>query len=67
VLKALQETFPGVPDSVLAQSVQQVDWPASGAMSQATWNSTLAFLTSLGTIPGGAKITSSNWTNKYLP
>jgi NitT/TauT family transport system substrate-binding protein len=67
VLKALQETFPGVPDSVLAKSVQQVDWPASGAMSQSTWNSTLAFLTSLGTIQGGAKLTSSNWTNKYLP
>lgn len=67
VLKALRQTFPSVPDSVLVKSVRQVGWPASGAMSQSTWNSTLAFLTSLGAIKGGAKVTSSNWTNEYLP
>jgi NitT/TauT family transport system substrate-binding protein len=67
VLKAAEQTLPGVPDSVLTKSVQQVTWSADGSMSQADWNTTLSFLTSLGSVQGGAKITSSNWTNKYLP
>jgi NitT/TauT family transport system substrate-binding protein len=67
VLKAAQQTLPGVPDSVLTKSVQSVSWSADGSMSQTDWNKTLAFLTSLGSVQGGAKITSSNWTNKYLP
>jgi NitT/TauT family transport system substrate-binding protein len=67
VLKAAQQTLPGVPDSVLTKSVQSVSWSADGSMSQASWNTTLSFLTSLGSVQGGAKVTSSNWTNKYLP
>jgi ABC-type nitrate/sulfonate/bicarbonate transport system substrate-binding protein len=67
VLSAAEKTLPGVPDPVLKASLAQVVWPKNGAMSQSTWNKTLAFLNSLGTDSGGAKITSGNWTNKYLP
>ena len=66
VLKVAAKTLPGIPDSVLSSSLQQVVWPANAAMSQADWNKTLAFLNSLGAIPSGAKITSANWTNQFL-
>ncbi|MFJ4621692.1 ABC transporter substrate-binding protein [Streptomyces sp. NPDC088812] len=67
VLKAAQKSLKGVPDSVVQASLQQVDWPASGAMDAAGWKKTMAFLDSLGTLPANAEVTSDNWTNKYLP
>jgi NitT/TauT family transport system substrate-binding protein len=67
VLKAAQKSLTGVPDGVVQASLQQVDWPTSGTMDAAGWTRTMAFLKSLGTLPGGAKVTSDNWTNKYLP
>ena len=66
VLKVAAQTLPGVPTSVLSASLQQVVWPKDAAMTQTDWSLTLAFLNSLGTISGGAKVTSDNWTNQYL-
>jgi NitT/TauT family transport system substrate-binding protein len=66
VLHAAAATMPGIPDTVLTGSLQQVVWPADASMSQADWTKTLAFLNSLGTIQGGANVTSANWTNQYL-
>ncbi|MET7573967.1 ABC transporter substrate-binding protein [Streptomyces sp. NPDC005492] len=67
VLKAAQKSLKGVPDGVVQASLQQVDWPTSGAMDADGWKKTMAFLTSLGTLPDGAKVTADDWTNKYLP
>ncbi|MEU9157569.1 ABC transporter substrate-binding protein [Streptomyces sp. NPDC048417] len=67
VLKAAQKSLTGVPDSVVQASLQQVDWPTSGSMDAVGWKKTMAFLDSLGTLPAGAKVTTDNWTNKYLP
>ena len=66
MLKAAAATLPGVPDTVLTGSLQQVVWPADAKMTQADWNKTLAFLTSLGTISGGVNVTSDSWSNQYL-
>ena len=67
VLDVAAKNLPGIPTKVLQASLQQVGWPASGKMTEADWNTTLAFLNSLGTTPGGAKVPSSDWTNTYLP
>ncbi|MBT2225267.1 ABC transporter substrate-binding protein [Nonomuraea sp. NEAU-A123] len=67
VLGVVQKTLPNVPADVLKNSLELVDWAQSGKMSDADWSTTIAFLNSLGTIKDGAKITSSNWTNEYLP
>jgi NitT/TauT family transport system substrate-binding protein len=67
VLKAAQKALKGVPDDVVEGSLQQVEWPTDGSMSAAGWKKTMAFLDSLGTLPSNAKVTTGNWTNKYLP
>jgi NitT/TauT family transport system substrate-binding protein len=67
VLQAAQKSLQGIPDGVVQSSLQQVEWPAQGAMDDAGWTKTMTFLTSLGTLPQGAKVTSENWTDKYLP
>jgi NitT/TauT family transport system substrate-binding protein len=66
VLKAAATTLPGVPDTVLSGSLQQVVWPADAKMTQADWTKTVAFLNSLGTISGGVDVTTDSWTNQYL-
>ncbi|MFJ9541418.1 ABC transporter substrate-binding protein [Streptomyces sp. NPDC101225] len=67
VTKAAQKSLTGAPNSVVQASLQQVEWPTSGSMDAAGWKKTMAFLTSLGTLPSGAEVTTDNWTNKYLP
>ncbi|MET8664263.1 ABC transporter substrate-binding protein [Streptomyces tendae] len=67
VLQAAQKALDGVPDNVVEDSLQQVEWPADGSMNAAGWKKTMAFLDSLGTLSDGAKVTTDNWTNKYLP
>ncbi|MFK0172175.1 ABC transporter substrate-binding protein [Streptomyces sp. NPDC090306] len=67
VLDVAQKALPGVPADVLRSSLQQVDWPAKGAMSAADWQKTQAFIDSLGALPKGTSVSSSDWTNKYLP
>ncbi|KOU69142.1 nitrate ABC transporter substrate-binding protein [Streptomyces sp. MMG1533] len=66
VLKVAQKTLPGVPDDVLTSSVAQVDWPKSGELTEAGLNRTVAFVKSIGAVPD-AKVSSDDWTNKYLP
>ena len=66
VLSVAEKTLPNIPASVLQNSLAQVVWPTSGAMSAADWTKTQAFLDSLGTLPSGDKISSKNWTNTYL-
>jgi len=67
VQSVARKALPGVPANVIKSSLPLVDWPADGAMRTAGWNTTLAFINSLGTLPGTAKVTSDNWTDKYLP
>ncbi|GAA0231869.1 hypothetical protein GCM10009527_030510 [Actinomadura nitritigenes] len=67
VLSVARKVQSGVPDPVLQSSVALVEWPKSGAMDDAGWTKTLAFVNSLGALPDGAKVTSDNWTNTYLP
>lgn len=67
VLRAAQESMPGVPAEVLETSLRQVEWPEKGAMDAAGWKETVEFIDSLGALPKGTKVTSDNWTNKYLP
>ncbi|GGS60661.1 ABC transporter substrate-binding protein [Streptomyces griseoviridis] len=67
VVQAAQRALEGVPDTVVEDSLQQVEWPTEGSMDAAGWQKTMAFLNSLGTLPDGAKVTTDNWTNKYLP
>lgn len=61
------KALPGVPPAVIASSLALVDWPRSGAMSTAGWDTTLAFINSLDVLPETAEVTSDNWTNTYLP
>ncbi|MEV6483432.1 ABC transporter substrate-binding protein [Streptomyces sp. NPDC051576] len=67
VQSVAQKALPGVPANVIRSSLPLVDWPADGAMRTSGWNTTLAFINSLDTLPATAKVTSDNWTNKYLP
>ncbi|GGU08692.1 ABC transporter substrate-binding protein [Actinomadura citrea] len=67
VMSVARKAQPGVPDPVLQSSIALVEWPKSGAMDEAGWNKTLAFVNSLGALPGGTKVTTDDWTNKYLP
>lgn len=66
VQQVAQEVLPGVPATVLNSSLSLVDWPTSGAMSTAGWNTSLAFINALDATSKPAKVTSDNWTNKYL-
>ncbi|MGW4906274.1 ABC transporter substrate-binding protein [Streptomyces sp. NPDC004270] len=66
VLKVAQKTLPSVPDDVLQSSIAQVAWPTSDKQSEAGWDKTLAFVKSIGAVPD-AKVSSDDWTNKYLP
>jgi NitT/TauT family transport system substrate-binding protein len=61
------KTLPGVPPAVIKESLPLVDWPASGAMSTADWNTTLRFINALGALPQKAEVASDDWTNDYLP
>ncbi|WP_433136859.1 ABC transporter substrate-binding protein [Actinomadura nitritigenes] len=67
VMNVARKVQQGVPDEVLKSSVALVEWPTSGSMDEAGWTKTLAFVNSLGALPDGAKVTTDNWTNKYLP
>ncbi|MVZ99739.1 ABC transporter substrate-binding protein [Actinomadura sp. LD22] len=67
VMNVARQVQKGIPDAVLKSSVTLVEWPKSGAMDEAGWTKTLAFVNSLGALPDGAKVTTENWTNKYLP
>jgi NitT/TauT family transport system substrate-binding protein len=62
-----QQALPGVQASVLKASLPQVEWPKSDEMTPADWTKTLRFINSLGALTQKAKISSSDWTNKYLP
>lgn len=37
------------------------------SMDAATWNTTTAFIDAMGALPDGAEVTTSDWTNTYLP
>jgi len=67
VLGAARTALPGIPDSVLAGSLDQVEWPASDRMSAGDWTKTTGFINSLGVLPNKLTVSSDDWTNKYLP
>ncbi|WP_328460015.1 ABC transporter substrate-binding protein [Streptomyces sp. NBC_00448] len=62
-----QKALPGVPAAVIKASLPQVGWPKSDTMTAADWTKTVTFVNSLGALTQEAKVTSDNWTNKYLP
>ncbi|SEG87807.1 NitT/TauT family transport system substrate-binding protein [Actinacidiphila yanglinensis] len=62
-----QKALPGIPTSVIKASLPQVGWPTSDTMTAADWAKTVAFVNSLGALTQEAKVTSSNYTDKYLP
>ncbi|MFD0687318.1 ABC transporter substrate-binding protein [Actinomadura fibrosa] len=67
VMDVARKAQPGVPDEVLKASIALVEWPKTGAMDEAGWAKTLAFVNSLGALPSGTKVTTDDWTNTYLP
>lgn len=66
VLSVAQKTMTGAPDEVLRSSIEQVEWPKTDELTDAGWNKTVAFVKSIGAVPD-AKVSSGDWTNKYLP
>ena len=67
VQSVAQKALPAVPASVIKASLPQVGWPKSDAMTAADWAKTVAFINSLGALTQPAQVTSSNYTNTYLP
>lgn len=67
VIDIAAKNLTGVPRSVLKQSITSIDWPPTGKMTAAQWATTVKFIASLGALPAGTKVTSADWTNKYLP
>uniref|UniRef100_A0AAU3GMZ9 ABC transporter substrate-binding protein n=1 Tax=Streptomyces sp. NBC_01401 TaxID=2903854 RepID=A0AAU3GMZ9_9ACTN len=66
VLAAARKTLPGVPDSVLSDSVAQVDWPKSAKQDEAGWKKTVGFVKDIGAVDD-PEVTTDDWTNTYLP
>ncbi|MFF6992003.1 ABC transporter substrate-binding protein [Streptomyces sp. NPDC010273] len=67
VLAAARKTLPGMPDDVLSAAVGQVAWPATAKQDDAGWKKTVTFVKDgIGAVPD-AKVSSADWTNKYLP
>ncbi|MEU6139567.1 ABC transporter substrate-binding protein [Streptomyces sp. NPDC047081] len=66
VLGAARETMPGAPDDVLQSSIAQVEWPRTDELTDAGLAKTVAFVKNIGAVPD-AKVSSDDWTNKYLP
>ncbi|MGW2822649.1 ABC transporter substrate-binding protein [Streptomyces sp. NPDC001443] len=65
-IRVAEEVLPGVPVSVVAASVKEVQWPLFAHMQAETWRRTFKFVSELDALPPGAKITLSDWTNDYL-
>jgi NitT/TauT family transport system substrate-binding protein len=63
----MKQTKPGVTASTLLASVRLVGWPATGAMSESGWATSMAFISKEGSLPGGTRLSRSGWTDQYLP
>jgi NitT/TauT family transport system substrate-binding protein len=66
VLASARTGLPGIPDEVLAGSIAQIQWPVSDAMDAQIWTTTLTFVNKMGAVSGGAKVSSTDWTNSYV-
>lgn len=66
VVKAAKAVLTGASDNVVEQTIGLVEWSPDGKQDEQTWAATTKFLNELGTVKGGAKVTSSDWTNDYL-
>jgi NitT/TauT family transport system substrate-binding protein len=66
VLASARKGLPGIPDAVLTGSIEQIQWPVSDAMDAATWTKTLNFVNKMDAVSGGAKVSSTDWTNSYV-
>jgi NitT/TauT family transport system substrate-binding protein len=67
VLPIARQALPGVPDSVLLQSMKLVDWPATVKMSAAEWATSLGWINRQGLIGGlGSTLKTSDYTNEYI-
>lgn len=64
---AARKALPGVPDEVLRESLEQVEWPRSGAMSISGWATTLDFVNQITALPEETLVSAEDWTNQYLP
>jgi len=66
-LPAAQRALPGVPRSVLLQSMGLVDWPAALKMTPTEWATSLGWINKQGLISGlGSTLSTSDYTNKYV-
>lgn len=65
-LAVARKALPGIKDAVLQSSIQQVEWPRTLTITESEMAKTVSFIESLGTLKE-VKITSGDWTNKYLP
>jgi NitT/TauT family transport system substrate-binding protein len=67
VQTAARKALPGVSTPVVKASLPQVGWPTDDSMSAAGWTKTVAFINSLDALTQEAKVTSGDYTDKYLP
>ncbi len=63
----VKQALTGVSGPALLASLRLVDWPANTAMDAKDWTTSMAFISKQGALPKGTKLTTTNWTNQYLP
>ena len=67
VVPIVAKTLPGIPNSVLLQSLKLVGWPTTVKMSPAEWKTSLRWIHEQGLIGGlGSTLDTSDYTNQYL-
>jgi len=66
VLGIASKNLSGVPQSILKQSIAAIDWRSNGQMTAAQWATTVGFISKLGALRPGTKVTSGDWSNAYL-
>ena len=66
VLDIAAKNLPGVPRSVLKQSIAAIEWRRNGDMTSEQWATTVNFIKKLGVLRAGSNITSADWSNAYL-
>jgi len=66
-LPVASQSLPGVPSTVLLQSMKLVNWPAAVKMSPGEWSTSLGWINRQGLIGGlGSTLSTSDYTNKYV-
>lgn len=63
----MDKTMTGVARPTLLASLRLVDWPTTGTMSQDGWLTSMSFISKEGALPKGTTLSTTGWTNQYLP